>query len=225
MARAGGKTTITWIWLSDALAPVLAALGSLTIRDQWGVPRAHLEVAKEWLTKWLAAGDLRWRCRQWQGNDAAPMEWVEERIGPATLRRLVRPTVYHEGDPRFFSVATINFEGNEASGGGAEGRGIEVARADLLAKIALLPKPSEGGPSKRWIVADLTALKAAGEILAALAAADESPTRITKASLSRMLAKRLEKAAKSDPSLRAIDPRSIANALEEWGLWPISSIK
>ena len=129
------------------------------------MPRPHLEVAKEWLTKWLAARDVWWRCVEWKGNDAARLEMVEERSGPVTLHRLVRPTVYREGDPRFFSVATINFEGNEASGGGAEARGIEVSRADVLAQIALLPKPpsarkevAKSGPQERRVLQSLKKL-------------------------------------------------------------------
>ena len=108
---------------------------------------------------------MRFRYREWKGNDAAPQEMVVERSGTVTLHRLVRPTVYHEDDPRFFSVATINFERNEASGGGAEGRGIEVARADLLAKIALLLKPpsarkkvAKGGRQMRRVLPSLKKL-------------------------------------------------------------------
>ena len=45
------------IWLRDALALAVAALGSEAL-------------AKERLTEWLAAGELPWTCMQWNGLDA-----------------------------------------------------------------------------------------------------------------------------------------------------------
>jgi hypothetical protein len=66
MAKAGVKST-TWIWLRDALALVHVAVGSL-------------ELAKELLIKWLAAGDLPWSCMSWKGLDAAGVAKLEREL-------------------------------------------------------------------------------------------------------------------------------------------------
>jgi hypothetical protein len=126
----------------------------------------------------------------------------------------------------------VNFEENSASNKpmvrmfyvddppepprGCEHFGIWLSRSHVL---ALLPEvPSENEPVRGavvWITAEVKRMKKAGEI----------PDGIGITKFSQELAKRMEKAAATDRSIRPIKARSIENGLREWGLWPITRIK
>jgi hypothetical protein len=89
MAKAGVETSIEWIWLRDALAWVHEAFGSL-------------ELAKELLVKWLAAGDVPWSCGSWKGLDAAGVVKLELDLRePGPLVFLTPTKAYHEGASRW----------------------------------------------------------------------------------------------------------------------------
>jgi hypothetical protein len=64
-------------------------------------------------------------------------------------------------------------------------------------------------PAKQWVPAEVARMKAAGEI----------PQRIT--DLAVMLAKRMEKAAKTDKTLKPVGAAHIKNKLRSWACWPI----
>jgi hypothetical protein len=92
----------------------------------------------------------------------------------------------------------------------------------LLAEVeALLPlgadQVADGGfeSTKTWIANDVRQMKADGEI----------PADIRVTDLARQLAQRMHKAAKTNPSIRPIKPRSIENILRRCGLWPVPSIR
>ena len=133
MAKANDKSsTIDWIWLRDALALSVKALGSVAL-------------AKELLRKWLAAGKLPWSCTSWKGLDAEGIAWLEQesRVGilSGKILFLIPSTAYHQGDPQFWLASlTIDWEDNLAGENAVEGAkasGVKVSRNHLL---ALLPE-------------------------------------------------------------------------------------
>jgi hypothetical protein len=77
------------------------------------------------------------------------------------------------------------------------------------------PKSTAGSATKNWIVAEAKRLKAAGEV--------NEGTRIT--DFARLLADRMDKAHETDESISPVGWRYIKNALPNWGLWPVTSIK
>jgi hypothetical protein len=156
------------------------------------------ELAEKLLVEWLGEGRVRWTCRYLKGDHST-------------------------GDRRFWlQILNINWEEGsaldvcmiEGPGPASSAYGILVSREDTL---ALLPgEPSEElVASGRWIAAEAKRMKAA----------DEIPQDIGITDLARELAQRMNKAAKTDPSIRPIKYVSIKNKLHEWGLWPVTSIK
>jgi hypothetical protein len=127
------------IWLRDALALAVAALGSEAL-------------AKERLTEWLAAGELPWTCMQWNGLDAEGIAKLKQKSSagaayfvPTSRRarssRTIRPyppAAYCSGDPQFWSALglEVDWEDDRACEtyviGGAEAEGIKVSRTRLL---------------------------------------------------------------------------------------------
>ena len=68
MAKACDTTsTIDWIWLREALALAVAALGSVAL-------------AQERLIEWLAAGKLPWSCMSWWGLDAEGIAKADQQL-------------------------------------------------------------------------------------------------------------------------------------------------
>jgi hypothetical protein len=89
-----------------------------------------------------------------------------------------------------------------------------LLRADhvrTLRRPAAATSKTSQSTTARWIAGEVTRMKEAGEISADI--------RIT--GLAKRLAKRMEKAAQTDNSLRWVGWRHIKNSLPTWGLWPI----
>jgi hypothetical protein len=154
MAKAGVETSIEWIWQRDALAWVHEAFGSL-------------ELAKELLVKWLAAGDVPWSCVSWKGLDAAGVVKLEQDLRePGPLVFLTPTKAYHEGDSRFWAAGlAIDWEDNSAREqyviGGAAALGIKVSREHVLARLpARRPSPPSGSTRGRRPAFDWDALHA-----------------------------------------------------------------
>ena len=130
MAKADDtSSTIDWIWLREALALAVAALGSV-------------ELAKERLIEWLAAGKLPWSCMSWKGHNAEEIAKAKQQLREGEIIHIFPSAAYHEGDPKFWGVAVvqIDWEDNTACEpvtGGAKALGIKVSRTHLL---ALLPE-------------------------------------------------------------------------------------
>jgi hypothetical protein len=142
MAKADDASS-TMIWLRDALADAVDALGSQAL-------------AKERLTEWLATGKLPWSCTSWKGLDAEGLaEKRREKLDAEGLAEKRReqgdsmgrviyslPSVaYCRCDPQFWSATRrIDWEDNaayEARRHGAQALGIKVSHTRLL---ALLPE-------------------------------------------------------------------------------------
>jgi hypothetical protein len=216
MAKANDKSsTIYWIWLHDALALAIPHFGSAVL-------------AEIRLKEWLAAGELPWSCKQWDGLDAEGIarldreqrELIDQKNRGWIVLHILPSVAYHEGDPQFWRAnLNIHWEENgarENATGGARALGIRISRERLR---ALLPEePREGEEvhgAGEWIAAEAKRMKDANEI---------SPD-IGISEFARELERRMKKAAITDKSLRPIKWRSIKNKLREWGCWPVTSIK
>ena len=207
MAKAD-HTISDWIWLREALDLAVAVFGS-----EAG--------AKEYLTEWLAAGELPWDCTRWKALDAASLSELHQSHREALVFALTPSATYCRGAPQFWSASRleVNWEDNsarEAVTKGAHAWGIKVSRAHLL---VLLPEQSSERDKTQgasvWISAEAKRMKDSKEI----------PPDIRISEFARKLASRMKKAAHSDRSLRPIKSKSIENQLRNWGLWPIASIK
>jgi hypothetical protein len=209
MAQADCEISTQWISLGEALALFVEVYGS---------PRRSGELLVEALGK----GQVRWCCRLLEGGhtleEAAALKREARAAGLAIL---YADSVYREGDPAFWRAGPeTNFDESWAREkyviDGSAAYGIQVAREDVEALLPAKPPVLKGfGGAKSWITIKARQLKAAGKIRA----------DITKADFARLLADRMREAAGTDPSVRPITARSIANKLAEWGLWPISKIK
>jgi hypothetical protein len=203
-------STADWLWLQDALDLAAAALGSRAL-------------AKERLMEWLAAGKLPWSCMSWEGLDAADIARLRQELRAAGILSIAASAAYYNGDPQFWGASLVEIDwGDNAAyeavfvSDGARARGIKVPRAHLLALLS-------GGPRERkqlrgagaWVAAEASRMKAANEI----------PPDIRITDFARELARRMDKAAASNRSIRPIKSRSVENKLRDWGLWPITSIK
>jgi hypothetical protein len=208
MAKADRNNTTTWISLLDARALVVRAYGAT-------------QRAERLLVEWLGERRVRWSCKLLEGPSASELAALQR--GQVGSISLVADAAYSDGDPAFWRTnLEINWEEGWARAkrsvvGGTEACGIRVVREDVL---ALLPEePDEhteavtGGASKTWITAEARRMKATGEI----------PPTISK--FARLLARRMDKAATADRSIRPIEWESIRNKLGEWDLWPATSIK
>ena len=116
------------IWLHDALALAVRALGSVAL-------------AKALLTEWLAAGKLPWSCMAWNPLDLEGMEELVDRARDVGMLLRDIPPACREGEPEFWRTDhTIRWEDNIAhqnSVVGARALGVKVSREHLL---ALLPE-------------------------------------------------------------------------------------
>jgi hypothetical protein len=54
---------------------------------------------------------------------------------------------------------------------------------------------------------------------------NEIPADIRILQFAKLLAERLNDAARTDRSLRPMKAKSIENKLRDWGLWPVTSIR
>jgi hypothetical protein len=209
MAQATCEISTKWISLGEALAFFVEVYGS---------PRRSGELLVEALGK----GQVRWCCRPLEGGhtpeEAAALRREAQAAG---LVIFYADSVYREGDPAFWRAGLeTNFDESWAREtyviGGTAAYGIQVAREDVEALLPPKPPVLKGyGGAKSWIVKTTCDMKAAGEI----------PADIRKMDLARLLEAKMREAARTDPSIRPITARSIANKLAEWGLWPISKIK
>ena len=142
MAQADDASS-TMIWLRDALALAVDALGSKAL-------------AIERLREWLAAGILPWSCMSWKGLDVEGLaakrqeKLDKERLAKKRRKRgnsmgyviySLPSAAYCSGDPRFWSATLrINWENNaayEVRRHGAQALGIRVPHKQLL---MLLPE-------------------------------------------------------------------------------------
>jgi hypothetical protein len=195
-------------------------------------------LAKERLTEWLAAGKVPWTCMSWKGLDAKGLaklkrEALRERegLGPLGLWRpnlsavFLPSAAYYPGDPQFWNADSLKidwdddgaYESSRLLSNGAQALGIKVSRAHLQ---AILPEDSRQDETDRhgaacWVAAEARCMKKAGEI----------PQGVRITVFARELARRMQKAATIDRSVRPIKAKSIENKLREWGLWPVTSIK
>ena len=197
MAKAEPKN-ITWVLLRDAKELVTEAYGSP-------------QLAECLLLEWLKNGKVRWSCK-----------FIEARVPkhhPLAKREQGAPLW---GEASFWRDVWLHVNWDESWARHSRGREhvtphkIGVPRDDLL---ALLPQEQEHGAgfgaAKAWVVSEARRLKAAGEI----------PAGIRKTKLAQLLADKMCEAAKRDHSIRPVQQRYIANMLQSWGLWPVSSIK
>ena len=132
MAKAADPSSTTvWIWLHEALALAVEALGSVAL-------------AKAQLTEWMAAGKLPWSCTSWKGldqEDLTKRRREKERLWKKKRILLALPkAAYYPGDPRFWSARGlwIDWEDNvarELARDGAQALGIRVSRSHLLALL------------------------------------------------------------------------------------------
>ena len=90
-----------------------------------------------------------------------------------------------------------------------------MPRAHLLALLSSGRERKQLPGAAAWVAAEASRMKAANEI----------PPDIRITDFARELARRMDKAATSDRSIRPIKSRSIEKKLRDWGLWPITSIK
>ena len=212
MAKADGTISTTdWIWLREAFALAVAALGSVAL-------------AKGRLREWLAAGKVPWVCMSWEGLDAEGVAKLkrEHSVMGVTFGAVFIPSAaYYPGDPQFWNAGLkIDWEDDGAHEparlNGAQALGIKVSHTHLLELLPEDPRKREQvRGAGAWIAAEVKRMKEAEEI----------PPDIRITDLARDLERRMHKAAASNNSIRAIKARSIENGLREWGLWPITSIK
>jgi hypothetical protein len=212
MAKADPKV-ITWVSLRDAKTLVTEAYGSP-------------QLAERLLLEWLKNGKVRWSCKFIEGRvpKSHPLMKRDQGApfwGEASFWR----DVWLEGATQCGALVEIgsalHVNWDESWARHNHGREhvtphkIVVPRDDLL---ALLPQEQEHagfGAAKVWVVSEARRLKVAGEI----------PAGIRKTKLAQLLADKMCEAAKRDPSIRPVQWRYIANMLQSWGLWPVSSIK
>jgi hypothetical protein len=183
MAKADGTISTTdWIWLREALALAVAALGSVAL-------------AKKRLTEWLAAGKVPWVCMSWEGLDAEGVAKLkrESREGPLLLfppRAGYYPSAaYYPGDPQFWSAGLkINWEDDEAHEpfviNGAQALGIKVSRAHVQALLPGVPRENKQvGPQMRRVLPVLKKLYPPhGKV------PDDVPTEVVRARVNTELA-------------------------------------
>ena len=198
-----------WVWLRDALALAAVALGSRAL-------------AKERLTEWLAAGKLAWSGMSWEGLDAAGIAKLRRELRAAGIMSVAAWAAYHNGDPQFWGSSLVEIDwGDNAAyetvfvSDGAQARGIRVPRVHLHALLSSGRERKQLPGAAAWIAAEASRMKAANEI----------PPDIRITDFARELARRMDKAATSDRSIRPIKSRSIEKKLRDWALWPTSSIK
>jgi hypothetical protein len=198
-----------WVWLRDALALAAVALGSRAL-------------AKERLTEWLAAGKLAWSGMSWEGLDAAGIAKLRRELRAAGIMSVAAWAAYHNGDPQFWGSSLVEIDwGDNAAyetvfvSDGAQARGIRVPRVHLLALLSSGRERKQLPGAAAWIAAEASRMKAANEI----------PPDIRITDFARELARRMDKAATSDRSIRPIKSRSIEKKLRDWALWPTSFIK
>jgi hypothetical protein len=138
-------STTDWVWLREALALVVAALGSVAL-------------AKERLREWLAAGEVPWSCMWWKGLNAEDLaELKQERDGfffrnsPLFASAFAPSAAYCPGDPEFWNAGLkIDWEDDGAYElarlDGAQALGIKVSLGHLQALLpprdAAVPAPS-----------------------------------------------------------------------------------
>jgi hypothetical protein len=212
MAEAAGTTSTTdWIWLREALALAVAALGSVAL-------------AKGRLTEWLAAGKVPWTCMSWEGLDAKDLAKLKQERDYFAFSRLsifAPSAAYYPGDPEFWNaIIKIDWEEDGAYElarlNGAHALGIKVSRTHLLELLPADPhKHEQVRGAGTWITAEVKRMKEAKEI----------PPDIRITDLAHDLERRMRKAAASNKLIRPIKARSIENGLRVWGLWPITPIK
>ena len=199
-----------WVWLRDALALAAVALGSRAL-------------AKERLTEWLAAGKLAWSGMSWEGLDAAGIAKLRRELRAAGIMSVAAWAAYHNGDPQFWGSSLVEIDwGDNAAyetvfvSDGAQARGNRGCRGCTSLRWSSGPASASSWPgAAAWIAAEASRMKAANEI----------PPDIRITDFARELARRMDKAATSDRSIRPIKSRSIEKKLRDWALWPTSSIK
>jgi hypothetical protein len=90
-----------------------------------------------------------------------------------------------------------------------------AASPPAVQKSSPVDSPSKSQtPTVRWVTGEARRLKAAGKI-------DES-IQIT--DFAKLLEENMEKAAKTDKTLKPVKWQHIKNSLPAWGLWPVTSI-
>jgi hypothetical protein len=209
MAKASGSTTTAWISLSDARQLVVNAYESK-------------ELAERLLVGWLGEGKARWSCKLFEGPRAADLAARQREATGGAVWWVAPDTAFSEGDPAFWRASLkINWEDNSAHEqhvvGGARAYGIKIVREDVLAQLpGQLGEPEETtATSKGWIVEKARRMKRAGEI----------PDGIRKTDFAKLLEEQMKKAVSTGKVKKSVSWRYIKNRLEDWDLWPISSIK
>ena len=152
MAKAGEATSTTdWIWLREALALAVAALGSVAL-------------AKERLQEWLAAGKVPWFCMAWEGLDAEGIAKLQQELGAAAVIAVTPSAAYCEGDPGFWGNPNLRIDWDDNNArereevtGGAKAQGVKVSRACVLALLPAVPNghkeaPQQAEPAERKLL-------------------------------------------------------------------------
>jgi hypothetical protein len=128
MAKAGGETTTTWIWLFDARALVVRAYGAT-------------QLAERLLVEWLGDGRVRFSCKLFEAARVSELAKLNTRESEFFFIEIPE-VAYSDGDPAFWRIGLkINWEeswahethaigGNKAWGdqGGARGCACFAAR-------------------------------------------------------------------------------------------------
>ena len=161
--------------------------------------------AEQLIRRWLEAGRIRWRCLTMEGRHH------DLDRGPGS--RQFWQEVDHPGQRGPQQVALyINWAESSARRHRRTAYRIELVREDLEKLLGTYGADQEATASAKWCAAYARRLKDEGKL-------NRSTSKIE---LATLISKGTVKARKS--GVRTLQPRSIANELENWGLWPIDKI-
>ena len=146
MAKAGSKTTTTWISLSDAKDLVVSAYGAT-------------QKAETLLKKWLGEKRVRWTCELFEPARVADLAALQG------VFLAVATVAYSNGDPAFWRAdLEINWAESWAreryAHGGNCAYTITVVREEVLAQLPAEPDAPEGtAASWIWLAAEARQMK------------------------------------------------------------------
>jgi len=155
--------------------------------------------ARRYLLEWLRTGQLHWRCHVFDGRTVP----TNPKPGASEFWHEFADLNQHSGQV----VLQVNWEQSTARRDGMFGYSairIEVPCKELQ---SLIPSLRQRSDREKWILDEAERMPA-----------DEIPEKIT--DWAKILVERMENAAKADPSIRPMKPRSVENTLRAAKLWP-----
>ena len=179
------------------------------------------ELAERKLRQRLLAGKLRWRSdcleglkQSWDPGSGDPEFWLYPGSADPEFWTDLDP-VDIDGVVGFTKPSmVITWDQSCAQRHGYVFYRIEVAEDDLIQLMPAGDAEGDEAGAKAWITAEAKRMKTAGEI----------PSGIIKTKFAQLLEGQIKAAARRGEVTKPVGYRHIVNKLEDWGLWPISSI-